>query len=219
MTDKEVIHWDATDPLKRVESESSASSKGLTDYALMGFNRSLGKLCDKYAEMDNPPTESRATVHGWSMKYDWVDRAKRHDELQRQRDEKIWRERRDNLRQAEWDNFDKLQNIISQLLDDMPRFIKRQEKIVQKGSPQIIDANGRKVRDGVAEEKVIILSFDVSAAIKFIRTASDIGRRAAEMDKGMPNLLKEIDFAKLTPEQITRVAEGEHLLDVLGLRK
>lgn len=213
------VYWDALNPLKPVEGESAAASRALTDYAMMGFRRSLEKLFNKYEEMEDPPITNKATLSGYCMKYDWVDRAKRYDELQREREELTWRERRDQIREKEWDNFYRLQEIVSDILNDIPKFVNRQEKIVDKGSATVVDAQGRVIHEGRPQEKVIVLSMNVNSAIKFIRTASDIGRRAAEMDKNMPNLLKEIDFSKLTPEQIERVAEGEHLLDVLGIRK
>lgn len=215
----EGVYWDALNPLKPVEGESTAASRALTDYATMGFRRSLERLFNKYEDMEDPPITNKSTLSGYCMKYDWVDRAKRFDELQRERDESTWRERRDQIREKEWDNFYRLQEIVSDILDDMPKFVHRQEKVVDKGSATVVDAQGRMIHEGRPKERVIVLSMDVNAAIKFIRTASDIGRRAAEMDKTMPNLLKEIDFAKLSPEQIERVAEGEHLLDVLGIRK
>lgn len=215
----EGVYWDAEDPLKPVDIEPVTASQALTDYANMGFRRSLDKLFAKYEIMEDPPITNRSTLSGYCMKYDWVDRTKKYDELQRERDERIWRERRDEIREREWENFFKLQEIVAGLLDDMPKFIKRKERVVDRGSAQVVDAQGRTIHEGKPKEKVIVLSMDVNAAIRFIRTASDIGRRAAEMDKVMPNLLKEIDFSKLTPEQIERVAEGEHLLDVLGIRK
>lgn len=213
------VYWDALNPLKPVEGEPASASQALTDYAIMGFRRSLEKLFNKYETMEDPPITNKATLSGYCMKYDWVDRAKRYDEIQRERDELTWRERREQIREKEWDNFYRLQEIVSDILDDMPKFVKRQEKIVDKGSATVVDAQGRVIHEGRPQEKVIVLSMNVNSAIKFIRTASDIGRRAAEMDKNMPNMLKEIDFSKLTPEQIERVAEGEHLLDVLGIRK
>lgn len=216
---EKVCYWDSENPLKPVDGESRAANAGLNDYAHMGFSRGLERLYEKYLQMDDPPTTSRNTIFGWSKKYDWVDRSKAYDEIQRNLDEQVWRERRDEVRQKEWDNFDKLQDIVSAILENVPSFVKRKEKIIEKGSAQVVDAQGHVIHQGKPQEKVIILQMNTSDAIKFIRTASDIGRRAAEMNSKTPNMMNEIDFSKLKPEQVIRIAEGENILDVLGVRK
>lgn len=220
MTGELIIFWDANDPLKAVENEPSTANRALRDYAHMGYSRSLRRLHDKYLQEETPPTDSYGTIASWSSSFDWQDRVAAYDNLEREREEKVWRERRDELRNKEWKNFYRLQEIISELLEEVPKFIKRREKIVDKGTPTIMDSNGILVKKGEPEKKVIILSIDAPSIIRFIRTASDIGRRAAEMDQSyMAKLINEINFEKLTPEQIARIAEGEHILDVLGIRK
>ena len=221
MTDENKIFWDAVNPLKRVEDgETASASQALYDYAHMGYNRSLKRLAEKYQDDEDPPTRSYETIAHWSSAFEWQDRVAKWEEIERRRDEMLWRERKDKIREKEWDNFDRLQEIISKVLEDMPNFVKRKEKIIQKGKARVYDsAKGRVTEEGQTEIRAIILSFDVNAAISFIKTASDIGRRAAEMDKTASNLLNEIDFSKLDPEQVSRVAEGEHILDVLGVRK
>lgn len=214
------IYWDAEDPLKPVEGETSAANAALIEYARMGYGRGLKPLREKFSKMDDPPTKSYATIVNWSSKLDWVARVERWEEIERKRDELVWRERRDELRQKEWANFDRLQDIITEILKDVPKFIGRKEKVIDKGKPEVIDANGRQIHAGKPEVKVITLELDGSLLIRFIKTASEIGRRAAEMDQNyMAKLMNEIDFAKLSPEQVSKLAEGEHILDVLNIRK
>jgi hypothetical protein len=218
--EEEKIFWDAEDPLKPVEGESSAASAALHDYAHMGYSRSLRKLHKRYEDMEDPPSGSYMTIAQWSKTLDWQDRVARWEELERMRSEKVWRERRDELREKEWDNFHRLQDIIAKVLEEMPNFVKRKESVIQKGKCRVYNSSTGKIEEeGQIEKRAIILKYDVNAAIKFIRTASDIGRRAAEMDKDSGNLLKEIDFSKLDPDQVSRIAEGENVLDVLGVRK
>ena len=219
MSEETKVFWDAEDPLKPVETETRVANAALNDYARMGFSRSLRNLHAKYQESDDPPTDKWSTICNWSASYDWQDRVKRWDAIEQERDEKVWRERRDEIRRKEWDNFYRLQEIIEEFLKDMPHFIERKEKLLDDGTPEVIDSQGNVVRRGKPNTKIVTLKFKVSEAIRFIQTASDIGRKAAEMDKGMSNLLNEIDFEKLSPEQISRVAQGENILDVLGVRK
>ena len=221
MTDKDSkVYWDALDPLKPIENEPSTSNAALHDYARMGYGRSLNKLAAKYQEMAEPPTSALSTIYYWSTTFDWQDRVVRWEELEHQHDEKAWRERRNELRKKEWDNFECLQDIVHEMLQDVPKFIKRHEKFIKDGTPEVIDSNGKLVKHGKPNTKIITLSIDTNAIIRFIRTTSDIGRRAAEMGQPyMAKLINEIDFAKLTPEQIAQIAEGGHILDVLGIRK
>lgn len=220
MTDELGVYWDGEEPLKRIDSETASAHKALLDYAHMGHIRSLRKLAEKYQDEENPPTKHVMTLTDWSRKHAWQDRVHRFDDIERQYEEMRWRERKDELRKKEWDNFDRLQSIITEILDAVPSFIRRRETITDKGSPKVISQDGKIIQEGRPAEKVITLKLDANAAIKFIRTASDIGRRAAEMDKDdLSKIMKELDFDKLSPEQIQRVAAGEHLLDVLGVRK
>jgi hypothetical protein len=220
MTEEEKVFWDATDPLKPVENEPATSNAALHDYARMGYSRAIRKLHELYQQQEAPPAESISTIYYWSTTFDWQDRVSRWDELERQREEKVWRERRDELRKKEWDNFERLQDIVNQMLQDIPKFIKRHEKLLNDGSPEVIDANGNLVKKGRPNTKVITLEIDTNSVIKFIRTASDIGRRAAETNQSyMAKMIGEIDFSKLSPEQISQIAEGEHILDILGIRK
>ena len=218
---EEKIFWDAEDPLKPVAGEPSTSNSALHDYARLGYSRSMAKLHRRYEEMeDTPPTTYLATIMDWSKSFDWQDRVKRWEEIEHQRDELLWRERRDNIRKLEWDNYDRLQKIAAQILEDMPTFISRKERVVEEGKARVVDAQGRTMHEGSPEKKVIILSYDAATALRLIKMASDLGRRAAEMDQSfMAKLINDIDFSKLTPEQITRVAEGEHILDILDIRK
>ncbi len=217
--EEEKVYWDAKEPLKRLEEgETASASQALYDYAHMGYNRSLRALLEKYEGQEDPPTKSYMTLGHWSSSLDWQDRIARWEELERERDTKLWRERRDKLRDQEWKNAERLQEIITKILEDMPSFIKRKERVTEPGKCRVIQ-NGKVLHEGKIREKVLILEFDVNAAIKFVKTASDIGRRAAEMDKAKDNIMSEIDFSKLNPEQVSRIAEGEHILDVLNIRK
>lgn len=222
MTEK--AYWDATDPLKPVEDESSLSNGALNDYARMGYNRSLRKLYELYQDKSTAgmdvPTTNMGTLGAWSVKYDWQDRVSAWTELERKRTENEWRERRDSLRSKEWTNYERLQDIVSEMLETIPQFIKRKEAIVDKGTPTVILKSGEVVKQGTPEKRVITLKADAGSIVQFVKVASSIGRQAAEMDQAwMSRLMREINFDKLDNEQVARLADGEHILDVLGIRK
>lgn len=219
----EKVYWDGADPLKPVEGESRAANGALNDYARLGYGRSLRKLTEIYNDVDDSqyvPTKSFATIGTWSVNYDWGERVDAWMELERKRMELEWRDRRDGLRVKEWSNYERLQEIVSEMLEVMPQFIKRKEAVVDEGTPTIIKNNGDIIKHGTPERKVVTLKADTNAILQFIKTASDIGRKAAEMDQTwMGKLMKELDFDKLDNEQVARLADGEHILDVLGIRR
>lgn len=225
MTDEVTkIFWDATDPLKPVEGESRAANGALNDYARMGYNRAIHKLIDYYKdrseEKEYVPTTSINTMFNWSSRYEWQERVDAWTEIERKRMEQEWRQRRDNLRSKEWSNYERLQEIVTEMLKTVPQFINRKEAVVEEGSPTIIKNNGDIIKQGTPEKRVITLKANTNAIIQFIKTASEIGRKAAEMDQTwMAKLMKEIDFDKLDNEQVARLADGEHVLDVLGIRR
>jgi hypothetical protein len=189
----------------------------------MGYARSIKRLHETYKDRQGDeyvPTRSIMTLSSWSSSYDWVDRVAAWTDLERKRRDNEWRDRRDGLRAKEWSNYERLQDIVSEMLEVVPQFISRKEKVVDKGTPTIILQNGDIVKQGTPEKLVITLKANTTAIIQFIKTASEIGRKAAEMDQTwMSKLLKEVDFGKLDNEQVARLADGEHILDVLNIRK
>lgn len=62
---------------ERQKGESSKATQACNDYLRMGPGRSLRDLHRQYTEtyQNQPPTESLATLKGWSTKYGWPDRA------------------------------------------------------------------------------------------------------------------------------------------------
>lgn len=87
--------FDENDPLAMMKGESLAASRALSDYARMGAisgERSLRKLIATYREQkangEQPPTVSWRTLAGWSLRFNWVERVKLWDEIQRKKEQK-----------------------------------------------------------------------------------------------------------------------------------
>jgi hypothetical protein len=83
--------WNFDDPMDRAFSnigdmESRKANQAARDYMLMGANRSLRNLLAAYvANSITAVSKSWATISDWSQRYDWVDRARRWDDIQNQR--------------------------------------------------------------------------------------------------------------------------------------
>jgi len=83
--------WNNDDPMERAFSntgqhESRRANKAAQDYIFMGINRSIRGLLAVYrGDPDTAATLSWSTISDWSAAYDWFDRAKRWDDIQRQK--------------------------------------------------------------------------------------------------------------------------------------
>ena len=78
--------YNPDDPLQPCPGESKRAVAAFNDYALMGAARSYRVLLAGYRNQEQrAPTKSWATLTIWAARFEWVERAARFDELQRQK--------------------------------------------------------------------------------------------------------------------------------------
>lgn len=96
-------------PLERIKRETVRAHKAFIDYALTGSRRSLRLLLERYRREDSqwtknptkytqPPTTRWTTIANWSKRYQWVERAKAFDLVQRERELIDYEQERDAWR-------------------------------------------------------------------------------------------------------------------------
>jgi hypothetical protein len=161
--------WNYDNPLQRCPElrESRAANQGLHDYALMGARRSLRSLVEQYAnrpQAEKPPTRHASTLFGWSLRYSWVARVNRHDEIEQVRAQDEWRERRDQIRQTEWDMHEALIEKAQRMLE-FP--IRETETIME---------------DGVTRLTIKPIKWSGGTPAQYLDLASKLARLAAEME-------------------------------------
>lgn len=193
MSSGRVEQWDPTDPLAQVEPETIRANAALHDYALLGTIRSLTKLHERYVDIQDrinagekgltePPTTSYGTINSWSAKHEWQVRVMQWEMIQRAEEEHKWKERRARVREDDWDHATQLRELAQRIIDAAPAFVNRTRKVVDDGTPQVVDLEGKVVRQGRPREIVVTVALDIGALDKVEKMASRLARLAAEMD-------------------------------------
>lgn len=104
----------------------------------------------------------------------WTGRAEAFDDWCAENNIDQWIERREAVRQDDWQLGEDMRKLASAILEEGPSYLKQRRRLV-KGTP---------AKDGKPEtpDRVIItLALDVNAAVKAGKLGSDLQRLAAEM--------------------------------------
>ena len=193
-----VRHWDQEAPLTKADGESVKANRALRDYAYMGIGRTLDALAELYQERHRqgkrPPTVSRTTIGTWCFRGRWVDRVKRWEDLEIEREEDEWRQWRRQLRLKEKEGAQMLLDLSQQILEEGPDFIQRRE-VMDKRTGQV----------------TVFLKLDGDLAVRALEAGSKIGRLAAGMETDRQTVVS------ITAEDLVRAAElaGKHRDEVI----
>ena len=196
--------FDPEDPLARAPGESLRANAAFRDYALMGPGRSLRKLQERYKGVQRgakegtgerlPPSVRLSRLSEWSVDHHWQERVLAYERRLDREEEELWRERRKKLRSTEWDASDKLLGLAAQIVDAAPDFISEHETVDKNGTITIYKA------------------LDGHLAVKAAETGSDLGRRAAGMEKEKTKVehsglevVQPADYGKIDDEQLERL--------------
>jgi hypothetical protein len=101
----------------------------------------------------------------WAAAHDWVARAAAYDQHLAEQDRLLWEERRRQVKQADWDDGDALRLLTRDALPHARQFIHQQRTVIP-------------ARDGMAEQVIITLSFDVVGLSRVLAEASKLQRLA-----------------------------------------
>lgn len=137
----------------------------------MGAGRSLEKLhweylkCDaNETQIEKPPTTKKPTINTWSLRYAWVARAARFDELEDAIRLETWRVRRLQLQEDDYKLGGDMRSLAGKILEAGPNFIHRSEKITADGT------------------KIVT----VKLSIQDLRSMADLGSKLQRMAAGEP---------------------------------
>lgn len=183
MTDRKPFIWDTKDPLAKSPGETLRANQALRDYANMGAGRSLSSLQELYrarvrqnmaepipgSPSESVPTQAIFTLKEWSSRYQWQARLEVLQELQRQEEEELWRERRIQVRQQDWQQGEELRKLVGKILDEAPNFIKTRRRIIRG-------------EEGERDKEIITLALDTSLLVRAAKLASALQRLSAGLE-------------------------------------
>lgn len=176
-----------------------------TAYRLMGASRSvLG--CANQERVTKGREESGHAPGSWrnaAKKWDWDTRATAWDEYQRQQDEAKWQARRDEIREADWEQGNELRALAVRILAEGPKFLKHSRKLV-KGRPRVVDEKGQVLDPGEPDREIITVALDGRLALQAVKTGSQIQRLSGEMETDRQRIVYQLE------------REIEAFLDVAG---
>lgn len=187
---------DADNPLGRQPGETSRANQALRDYYAQGPTRSLRKLLANYREQiaanpaSQPPTRRLQTLTSWSMDLAWQLRVEAQEELDRKAEAaarqqaieeqaRLWAERRQALREADWNDAESLRKLTRAILADAPKYIKTTRRVV-------------KGEGGNPDREIITVGIDVNLAVRAAEVGSKMQRLAADMETDH-QLVEEIE--------------------------
>ena len=188
------VMWDSEAPLELFEGEKQNHNQALRRYHMMGPDRSLRKLAEIFKEekkkrergdtsVSYVPTTSFATLANWSAEDDWVNRVIQRDMLDTAAKQYEWKERQEEIRELDWEHGSELRELAWKVIQVAPSFVRRSRKVVDEGSPRVVNMEGEVQREGRPREIVQTVQLSVSDLIKVEEVASKLQRLAAEMDQ------------------------------------
>ncbi len=152
---------------------------------LMGPTRSLLALYEQERAQRGATRRSGTGIPGsWRKAADtwqWLTRCEAWDQAERERAQAEWQERQHAIREADYAVGQRLRDLARLILDEGPKFISAKRRVVSKGRPAKVDAEGNLLDPGEPEQIVVTLALNADLAIKAVDAASKLERQAAEM--------------------------------------
>lgn len=130
----------------------------------------------------------------WSSDHEWVRRAAAYDQYLAEQDRLLWEDRRRQLRHRDWDQADRLRQVVEDGIDNARQFV-RQNRTFIRGE------------DGEPDREIITLTFDIGALAQVMERASKLQRLAT--DEPTANIqLTGAALDAYIAEQLARVTHG-----------
>lgn len=208
--------WNVKDPLGRAYNERRDPNKALNDYYLMGSDRSLRKLWERYRAADDAPTRRITTLKKWSAFYCWQDRITAQADIENAMRRQRRADRQAVIDDEDWDLGRQLRELALGILAEGPKYFKTRRRLIKGKSQTIMGVDGTPHEVAIEPDREIItVELNAQMAIRAAKLGSDIQRAAAGVGGRSATESWNIDLAELSIPQLTRLAAGEELIDVL----
>lgn len=194
---------------KRQPRESHIAVQACNDFLRLGPGRSLPDLLARYTanDQESPPTASMGTLKQWSARFDWQARAALYDAgIERETNQVVERRRRAVMEEGLGLNEERVKSLksLAALLND---YLDEEERI---WLPDV-----KQIGSGPSAERVDIVRFNAALIEQYRGVLGDLAAETGGRRQQHDHLLKYVDFSRLTPEQLDRIAAGEDPFRVL----
>lgn len=212
------------------EGENKKAILACNDYLRLGPGRSLAKLHQTYTESTpvKPPTKHLRTLKEWSRLYEWQLRAAQYDtEIERQKNDQVQAIMKEGLALAH-ERVTRLKRLALFLEEQV---YSAAEAKAQPQDPPVTEAEVEAARNrvrhypnvwlydvkqiggGEGAERVDLVRFNAALIEQFRGVLDDLAKETGGRRQKRDNF--NLDFSKLTDDQLERIAAGEDPLDVI----
>lgn len=219
------IDFDPSAPLESIRGETKTANHALREYCRMGPGRSIRNVRERLNAEINAgafrvknggntekikPYATTRTFENWSSRNHWVARAAAFDLLEEQERASKWRERRESVREKDYQVADNLRTIATDIITAAPNFIRSTRRRVRGETIKNPDGTETRAPDTI----LVVTALDGDLLIKLLDLASKLQRSAAGIANN--NFVFPVDWDSLTDEQIQLIADGENPVEVLA---
>lgn len=124
----------------------------------------------------NDPIRTPTHFDNWATKYRWMERAKAYDDMVYDEELEQWETRRKAARERDWEQAEKLREIVDGALPSATQFFQRRVGQAQGGTPTIINADGQVIQQGTPSQVIVTVAFNVTDMTTVLEKASKIQR-------------------------------------------
>jgi hypothetical protein len=130
-----------------------------------------------YNQIPLDDTNYSAPAHWkkWMARNQWLERAMAYDEAVAARELDKWERRREAARERDWEQANRLRDIVDGALPNAEQFFRRQTTTIP-GTPTILNEAGEIIRHGTPAQTIITVAFDVTGLTRVLVDASKMQR-------------------------------------------
>lgn len=205
---------------ERKEGETDRAVQACNDYLRMGPGRSLSKLIKKGTKRNQkePITDSESTLKKWSADFDWQSRSSAYDAKS---DAEKTQKRRLVMEQGlalDYERVTKLKRLARFL--ELQIFVSDSDASTDNDSsdteyPHVWLQDVKQIGSGDSAERVDLVRFNAAILAEYRAALDDIAAETGGRAKKIDHTIKNIDYGKLSVEQLIRIKNGESELDVI----
>lgn len=202
---------------ERRKGETKNATIACNDYLRMGPRRSLTALLQRYREIprDTAPTQSLNTLQKWSQRYNWQVRTELYDaQLEAEKNAREAARRREIMESGlslPHERVLKLKEMVGLLLDEV--YTEDEEGNLAFVQDNVWLPDVKQIGGGEYAERVDLVRFNSAIFDQLRGLFDDLAKETG--GRRQRNVTENIDYSKLSDEQLARIAAGEDPIRVI----